>query len=114
MNTTQRVELLETSEDLEAAHGSFAQEGQTHAPGVDDWVENHYVALVKHRNPETGKMSIYELDGRRLGPVMRCEVPDGEDMLGATALGIVQEFMTREMESGKQEFSLAALAPNLD
>ena len=57
---------------------------------------------------------IYELDGRRLGPVERTELPAGQDLLGPTALKIVEEFMTREMESGKSEFSLCALAPSLE
>ena len=57
---------------------------------------------------------IYELDGGRPGPVERCELPEGEDMLDSTALGIVQEFVTRAMESGNHNFSLAALAPTLE
>ena len=99
---------------MEAAHTSFSQEGQSHAPSADENVETHYVALVKHVNPHTGKTMIYELDGRRVGPVERVELPEGEDLLGPTALKIVEEFMQREMESGKQDFSLAALAPALD
>jgi ubiquitin carboxyl-terminal hydrolase L3 len=114
LNTPERAELLENSDELDSAHTSFAQQGQSHAPGLDDFVENHYVALVKHVNPKTGKTMIYELDGRRLGPVERTELPAGEDLLGPTALKIVEEFMTREMESGKSEFSLCALAPNLE
>ena len=114
MNTPERVQLLENSDELEAAHVSFSQQGQSQAPGLDDFVENHYVALVKHINPETGKTMIYELDGRRLGPMERVELPAGEDLLGTTALKIVEEFMKREMESGKQGFSLAALAPSFE
>ena len=114
LNTQERAQLLENSGELEAAHTSFSQRGQSHAPGLDDFVENHYVALVKHLNPKIGKTMIYELDGRRLGPVERVVLPGGEDLLGPTALKIVEEFMTREMESGKQEFSLCALAPSLE
>ena len=114
MNTTDRVGLLESSDELEAAHTSFSQQGQSHAPSADESVETHYVALVKHINPETGKTMIYELDGRRLGPVERGELPQGEDLLGPASLQIVDEFMKREMATGRQSFSLCALAPNLD
>lgn len=114
MNTVERAELLENSEDLEAAHTSFSQQGQSRAPSADESVETHYVALVRHVNPKTGKLTIYELDGRRLGPVERQELPEGEDLLGPTSLKIVEEFMKRETESGSQEFSLCALAPSLD
>jgi ubiquitin carboxyl-terminal hydrolase L3 len=111
MNTAERAELLENSDELDSAHTSFSQQGQSRAPSAEESVETHYVALVKHVNPKTGKEMIYELDGRRLGPVERQELPEGEDLLGPTALKIVEEFMQREMESGKQEFSLCALAP---
>jgi ubiquitin carboxyl-terminal hydrolase L3 len=114
MNTPERAELLENSDELEAAHTSFSQQGQSRAPSAEEETETHYVALVKHVNPTTGKTMIYELDGRRLGPVERVELPQGEDLLGETALGIVKEFMQREMESGRQAFSLCALAPSLD
>jgi ubiquitin carboxyl-terminal hydrolase L3 len=114
MNTAERAELLENSTELEAAHTSFSEQGQSRAPSAEELVETHYVALVKHADPQTGKTMIYELDGRRLGPVMRDELPSDEDLLGPSALKIVQDFMEREMASGKQEFSLCALAPNLE
>ena len=114
MNTADRIKILEDSEELEAAHTSFSLQGQTEAPSADDEVENHYVTLVKHVNPKTGRSMIYELDGRRLGPVERDELPAGEDLLDSTALKIVDEFMRRETESGKSGFSLCALGPALD
>ena len=113
MNTADRASLLENSSELEAAHTSFSQQGQSTAPSAEESVEAHYVALVKHVNPKTGKTMLYELDGRRMGPVERLELPAGEDLLGPTALKIVEEFMKRESESGKQGFSLAALGPSL-
>ena len=114
MNTSDRATLLENSNELKSAHSSFSQQGQTRAPSANESVETHYVALVKHVNPKTGKTMLYELDGRRMGPVERNELPLGEDLLGPTALKIVAEFMKRETESGKQDFSLAALGPSLD
>jgi ubiquitin carboxyl-terminal hydrolase L3 len=112
MNTAERAELLENSDEFETAQASFSQQGQSRAPSAEESVETHYVALVKHVNPKTQKAMIYELDGRRLGPVEREELPVGEDLLGPTALSIVGEFMKREMESGKHEFSLCALSPS--
>ena len=114
MNTAQRAELLENSTELESAHTSSSARGQSRAPSLDESIELHYVALVKHKDPQTGKQMIYELDGRRLGPVTRDEIKADEDLLGPAAIKIVEEFMKREMESGKQDFSLCALAPNLD
>jgi len=113
LNTPDRASLLENSSELESAHTSFSQQGQTAAPSAEESVETHYVALVKHVNPKTGKTMLYELDGRRMGPVERVELPTGEDLLGPTALKVVEEFMKRESESGKQGFSLAALGPSL-
>lgn len=112
MTTAQRAELLEESDELEAAHTSFSQRGQTTAPQIGEEVEHHYVALVKHRDPKTGKWLLYELDGVRVGPVERGEIPADEDLVGPTALKVMEEFITREQEQGR--FSLMALAPSFD
>ena len=113
MNTPDRERLLENFHELETPHTLFSQQDQAATPSASEEVETHYIALVKHVNPKTDKAMLYELDGRRIGPVERSELPAGEDLLGPTALKIVEEFMKREMESGNQDFSVVALAPSL-
>ena len=74
MNTPDRERLLENFDEPETAYTSFSQQGQTAVPSTSEEVETHYVALVKHVNPKSGKATLYELDGRRIGPVERWEL----------------------------------------
>lgn len=60
-----RADALERAEGLESAHDAAAAEGQTDAPDADDAVNLHFVAFA-----EVGG-TLWELDGRRRGPVPR-------------------------------------------
>lgn len=60
---------------------------------------------------------LWELDGRRKGPLDRGVVGEGEDVLGEGALDVgVRAFLKREEEAGGGElrFSLVALAPGFE
>ncbi|OBT70735.1 hypothetical protein VF21_10269 [Pseudogymnoascus sp. 05NY08] len=104
---TERAELLYNSPALEAAHSTSAQQGDTAAPPADDVVELHFVTFVV----VNGKL--WELDGRRKGPICRGEVGDGEDALGEKALEMgPRRFVGRE--EGELRFSVVALGPGLD
>ncbi|KFZ14045.1 hypothetical protein V502_06292 [Pseudogymnoascus sp. VKM F-4520 (FW-2644)] len=102
----ERAELLYNSPALEAAHRASAQQGDTAAPPAEDIVELHFVAFVV----VDGKL--WELDGRRKGPICRGEVGD-EDALGERALEMgPRRFVGRE--EGELRFSVVALGPSLD
>lgn len=102
----ERAELLYNSPALEAAHRASAQQGDTAAPPAEDIVELHFVAFVV----VNGKL--WELDGRRKGPICRGEVGD-EDALGEKALEMgPRRFVGRE--EGELRFSVVALGPSLD
>ncbi|ELR04269.1 hypothetical protein GMDG_06669 [Pseudogymnoascus destructans 20631-21] len=103
---TERADLLYHSPSLEAAHSASAQQGDTAAPAADDIVELHFVTFVV----VNGKL--WELDGRRKGPICRGEV-GGEDALGEMALEMgPRRFVGRE--EGELRFSVVALGPGLD
>ncbi|OBU00220.2 ubiquitinyl hydrolase 1 [Pseudogymnoascus verrucosus] len=103
---TERADLLYNSPSLEAAHSASAQQGDTAAPPADDIVELHFVTFVV----VNGKL--WELDGRRKGPICRGEVGD-EDVLGEKALEMgPRRFVGRE--EGELRFSVVALGPGLD
>ena len=105
------MNLLETSESLATAHASAAAEGDTEAPAADMSVDLHYVAFVK-----SAENHIWELDGSRKGPLNRGTLPEGEDILGETALSLgPKRFLKREEEAGGGElrFSLLAIGPSL-
>lgn len=100
LNTLDRVQLLETSSDLEALHGQVAQMGDTAAPAPEDHVEHHYVCLTKRNG------HLYMLDGSRKGPIDLGLVADDEDLFCPQALRVVQQFMERETTPA---FSILAL-----
>lgn len=99
-NTKDRALVLENSDALEALHSQVAHLGDTQAPAADAHVEHHYVCLTKRDG------HLYELDGRRKGPIDLGPLADDEDLFCPQALKVVQEFMDRETTPA---FSILAL-----
>ena len=103
----QRADLLYDSEALENAHQAAASVGDTAAPAADSDIDLHYVCFVKSE-----KNHLWELDGRRKGPLNRGELAPDEDVLSERALELgVRSFIKREAEAGGGElrFSLVTL-----
>jgi ubiquitin carboxyl-terminal hydrolase L3 len=112
LKPAQRADLLYESQALESAHQSAASGGDTTAPSADDKVDLHFVCFVKSEDSH-----LWELDGRRRGPLDRGQLPTGEDVLGDKALELgVRAFLKRETAAGGGDlrFSLIVLAPSLD
>ena len=107
-----RAELLSRSSALESAHASAASKGDSAPPPAEASVDLHYVCFVRS---ERG--NLWEMDGRRTGPLLRGKLDEGEDMLSAHALELgVRSFLKREQQAGGGElrFSLIALGPSFD
>ena len=108
----ERADLLYNSQALESAHQSAASQGQSNAPGAEDDIDLHYVCFVKDDMDH-----LWEMDGRRKGPLNRGQLEQDEDVLSEKALDLgVRKFLAREAENGGGElrFSLITLAPSLD
>jgi ubiquitin carboxyl-terminal hydrolase L3 len=76
-------------------------------------VDLHYVCFVKSE----GSGSLWELDGRRKGPLNRGQLEAGDDVLSEQALDLgVRAFLKREEEAGGGDlrFGLIVLAESLD
>ncbi|UPK92771.1 hypothetical protein LCI18_003706 [Fusarium solani-melongenae] len=104
-----RAAVLEEDEQLESIYKTVALQGDTEAPeNAEDEVDFHYVCFAKsHRNGH-----LYELDGDRKGPIDRCALDQGDDVLSERALGVISEFIRGV---GKElGFSLLALAPTVN
>lgn len=100
------VELLEQSIQLDSNYGS---QGQTEAPPASDSVEYHFIAYVKGRDNH-----LYELDGRRSGPVDLGESVEGAHILDdAKLVEKIQFYMDTTDESQRNNFALMAIAPGL-
>jgi ubiquitin carboxyl-terminal hydrolase L3 len=100
-----RPEVLETSEELEAAHASVAIKGDTAAPqSAEDEVDHHYICFV--RSNDDGHL--YELDGDCAGPIdTGVVIPLEQDVLCDAALEKVREYIRRA--EGDLGFGLMAL-----
>ncbi|GLA83079.1 ubiquitinyl hydrolase 1 [Aspergillus tubingensis] len=110
----QRADLLYESKALESAHADAAKLGDTDAPAAEDSVDLHFVAFVKG---EDG--TLWELDGRRKGPLVRGVLGKEEDALSERALQLgVRRFLEVEKGSGSGEgdlrFSLVSLGEVFD
>ena len=109
----ERAELLEETDALETAHAAAAATGDTAAPEADAKVDLHFVCFVK--SEKNGHL--FELDGRRKGPLDHGEMQADEDVLSPAALEKgPRAFMKREEEAGKGDprFSIIVLAESLD
>ncbi|KAF2838700.1 cysteine proteinase [Patellaria atrata CBS 101060] len=107
-----RADLLYESQALESAHQEAASGGDTAAPAADDKVDLHYVCFIKSEDN-----ALWELDGRRKGPLKRGILGAEEDVLSEIALDLgVRSFIKREQEVGGGElrFSLIVLGPSID
>ncbi|KDE84402.1 ubiquitin hydrolase UCHL1 [Aspergillus oryzae 100-8] len=71
-----RANLLYESKALESAHADAAKLGDTTAPQAEDSVDLHFVAFVKGVDGR-----LWELDGRRKGPLERGKLDEDEDAL---------------------------------
>jgi len=112
LEPAQRADLLYESKALESAHADAAKLGDTAAPEAEDSVDLHFVAFVKGDDG-----TLWELDGRRKGPLARGKLGDDEDALSETALGLgVRRFLKTEAEGGNPDlrFSLVSLGPLFD
>jgi len=112
LKPVERADLLYNSQALEAAHASAAAKGDTSAPEADANVELHFVAFVKSQNGD-----LWELDGRRKGPLKRGRLEPDEDVLSERGQELgVRAFLKREEEAGGGElrFSVIMLGPSLD
>jgi ubiquitin carboxyl-terminal hydrolase L3 len=105
-----RARALEESDELEVAHKHAATQGDSAVPNAEDEVELHYVCFTKSANDG----HLYELDGRRKGPLDRGQLGEEDDVLCDKAAAVVQSFIDREKQSGRLDFSLVALTPTFD
>lgn len=103
-----RARIIEKTPELATAHKDAASQGDTSAPDAEDNVDLHYVCFAKGTDG-----ALYELDGRRKGPIKRGELKDDEDVLSPKGLAMgALKFLERE--GADLRFSAVALAGTLD
>ncbi|POS87977.1 hypothetical protein EPUL_000232 [Erysiphe pulchra] len=106
----ERAELVYNFEAIETAHEDAACQGQSPAPKAEEELDLHYVCFTKGEDNV-----LWELDGRRKGPLNRGKLGAKDDLLSEKSLELsVRSFLKREETAGNGEirFSLMVLAPN--
>ncbi|KAE9569090.1 Ubiquitin carboxyl-terminal hydrolase isozyme L3 [Colletotrichum fructicola] len=103
-----RAQLLEKTPALATAHREAASQGATEAPQAADDVDLHYVCFVRGNDG-----TLWELDGRRKGPLARGQLEEGEDVLSEKAL-TWGPLKFLEREGADLRFSAVALAGSMD
>ncbi|KIO29342.1 hypothetical protein M407DRAFT_21563, partial [Tulasnella calospora MUT 4182] len=107
-----RALSLEDSEDLEKAHAAAAQKGDSAVPeNPEDEVDYHYICFVKSNK----NGHLYQLDGDRKGPVdLEISLAEGEDLMeNSKVMDVLRRFIYEE-DGDNQNFSLMALASNVE
>ena len=108
-----RAQMLYNSNELEAAHAEAAQQGDSIAPLVEEYLDTHaFIAFVKD-----DKGQLWELEGRRKGPVKRGILDRTEDLLSEKALSLgPRAYVEREKESTNADlrFSCTGLCPSIN
>ncbi|KAK2765668.1 ubiquitinyl hydrolase 1 [Arachnomyces sp. PD_36] len=109
-----RAEMLYQSKALESAHADAASRGDTTAPPADGHIDLHFVCFVK--DAKDGRL--WEMDGRRKGPLDRGLLGPDEDVLSQKALEVgPKRFLENEKSAGgggDLRFSLVSLGPSFD
>lgn len=100
------VELLEQTIQLDNNYGA---QGQTEAPDASSNTEYHFITFVKGKDNH-----IYELDGRRTGPVdLGLSTEDKHILNDEKVTQKIQFYMDLTEESQRNNFALMAIAPAL-
>ncbi|OAP59439.1 hypothetical protein AYL99_06737 [Fonsecaea erecta] len=107
-----RARFLHDSEMLEIAHATAAHSGDSTVPPLGEDPGHAFVAFVKGKDGR-----LWELEGRRKGPVELGMLQEDEDVLSDKALNLGPlPFLRREEAAGGGDFrfSCTVLAPSLD
>lgn len=112
LDPVKRADLLYNSKSLEAAHATAAASGDSTAPDAQANIDLHFVAFIKD-----SQNNVWELDGRRKGPLNRGKLSPEEDVLSDAGQKLgVNAFLQREEQAGGGElrFSVIMLGPSMD
>jgi ubiquitin carboxyl-terminal hydrolase L3 len=100
----ERAQQLYDSDVLEMVHRAAAEEGDSDVPAAEDRVSYGFTAFVRGKDGH-----LWELEGRRKGPVDRGVVHPDEDLLSERCLGLsLFPYINRE-KVNETRFSCIAL-----
>ena len=104
LSAEERAVRLEADDAICECHDRAAREGQTRAPERDERVDYHFVSFV------TVDRTLYELDGRKSGPIDKGK-SSAESFL-SDAAAACKEYMSRDPDN--INFTVVALTARMD
>jgi ubiquitin carboxyl-terminal hydrolase L3 len=108
MSPLEKSQRLEQDDQVAQFHddATSSEDNQTSRGNLDDNVDTHFIALICGRNDNI----LYELDGRKQGPVLHG--PTSPTTFLKDACAVVQKFMQRDPDEVR--FTILALAPKAE
>ncbi|EMG45489.1 YUH1 Ubiquitin carboxyl-terminal hydrolase YUH1 [Candida maltosa Xu316] len=101
------VEDLESNIKLDE---NFGEKGQTQAPDANESVDLHFISFIKGKDNH-----LYELDGRRNGPIDLGEsIPESNIINDPLLVEKIQFYIDNSDEANKNNFAIMAIAPSLN
>lgn len=97
------AEYLNNDDELEGTHEAAASEGQTEQVNIDEPVNNHFVCFSQVDG------CLYELDGRRKGPVNHG--PSASGTLLADACAILRQYIARDPDEVRFTIVVLSVPP---
>ncbi len=92
------------------AYSEYSQQGQTPAPDAEEDVNLHFICFTKGRNGH-----IYELDGRRTGPVDMGRCDSNSDVLESKeVIDKINLYMSFAEGQDSLNFAMMGLGPELE
>ena len=80
-----KADIFEGCESIASAHANVSGEGQSEAPAASNSVEHHFISII-HKDG-----FVYEMDGRKLGPVNHGPTSDATFL--KDAVRVVKKFI---------------------
>jgi ubiquitin carboxyl-terminal hydrolase L3 len=112
LKPAERAQFLHNSDMLEKAHSAAAETGDSTVPPLGEEPDHAFIAFVKGKDGH-----LWELEGRRKGPVDLGVLGDDEDALSEKALNLGPlAYLKREEAAaiGDFRFSCTVLAPSME
>lgn len=101
------VEELESDIKLDE---NFGDKGQTEAPDANDVVDLHFISFIKGKDNH-----LYELDGRRNGPIDLGESVNESNIIKDPLLtNKIQFYIDNADEANRNNFAIMAIGPTID
>lgn len=108
---TQSSHLVEDLAGSIRLDDEFGLQGQTEAPAADSEVDLHFIAFIKGKDNH-----LYELDGRRNGPIDLGEASTADPNIcyEPCLVNKIQAYMDGADDDSKNRFAMMCIAPMMD